>query len=111
VWLGIIAQHGRAILYYQYVPGQALEILNAAEKNTPLGFMFVFLFWFIGWLLFELASIRANALPRGTAIWIMVGVVLGFVLNLRENPLNDILLATGFTWMGYTLWSQELSKS
>jgi hypothetical protein len=40
----------------------------------------------------------------------MVGIVLGFVLNLRENPLNDILLFTGFTLLGYTLWSQELSK-
>ena len=73
--------------------------------------MFVFLFWFLGWLYFGLASLRANALPRGTAIWIMVGVVLGFVLNLEENPFSAILLAAGFTWIGYTLWSQELSKS
>jgi hypothetical protein len=76
--------------------------------------MFVFLFWFLGWLLFGLASLRANTLPRGTAIWIMVGVVLavlGFVLSLRENPFSAILLATGFTLMGYTLWSQELSKT
>jgi len=92
----------------------ALEILNTAEENTPLGFIFLFLFWFLGWLLFGWASLRANVLPRKAAIWVIVGVVLavlGFVLNLIGNPLSALLLATGLAWMGYTLWSQELSKS
>jgi hypothetical protein len=70
-----------------------------------VGIILTFVIFTLGWFLFGLASFRANVLPRGAAVLLMVGAVLFFILTLLELPLWSVVLGVAVAWLGYALRS------
>jgi hypothetical protein len=67
----------------------------------------------LGSLLFGIAALRADLLPRGGASLLSIAalVLLGAILVDIQNPwLNSALLTlfgAGWSWLGYDLWSRR----
>jgi hypothetical protein len=77
-------------------------LLDESVPSTPV----VVITFAIGWVLFALASLRARVLPRGGAILLIAGGVIGFGLVIF--PRAGILLALAVGWMGFSLRQADL---
>ena len=68
------------------------------------------LLYFIGGLLFGIATIRAGILPRWAATLFIVGVVMsgvGAVLPEVVSRIGAAAMGLGLAWLGYALWSER----
>lgn len=87
-------------------PEVAQELLDTeAPGVAAAGYILSFALLALGWLLFGLASLRAEVLPRGAAILLMVGAVLLFLILLLEAPGSGVVFGAALAWVGYALWS------
>jgi hypothetical protein len=71
-----------------------------------------------GIVLFGIATIRANVLPRLAAILFVAGIPVALVIDISTGALGDealtpygayigfTMLAVGLAWMGYALWNE-----
>lgn len=81
-------------------------LLDVEPSGMALaGVILTFGLFSLGWLLFGIASLQANVLPRGSAWLLVVGAALFFALAFLELPLWTLVLGVGVAWMGYSLWS------
>jgi hypothetical protein len=84
----------------------APELLDAEPAGIVVaGALLSFVLFALGWFLFGLVSLRAEVLPRGAAILLMIGAALFAVIGAMELPFATIIFGTALTWMGYRLWT------
>lgn len=87
------------------VPALAQVAPALLESDPPalvnFGFMFSFVLFGLGWLLFGVAAYRARVYPRVAVILLMVGAVL-LILPL---PFVGLVFAVGVAWLGLALLS------
>jgi hypothetical protein len=84
---------------------QAPEILRTAPSGSILlGAGLTGLIFATGWVLFALASLRANILPRGAAILMIVAGIVGVLAQIAPF---QIPLALAVGWMGLWLVRSE----
>lgn len=72
-----------------------------------VGLFLTFIVFAIGWLLFGLSSLLTNVLPRWGVVLLIIGVVLGFVLDALEAPFSFVVFGIALAWLGWALWSEE----
>lgn len=83
------------------IAAQAPEILNTAVGGSLLiGAAATFGSFALGWMLFGIASYRAAVLPRGAAILMTLGGIVGI---LALAPPFQVPLALAVGWMGWSL--------
>lgn len=87
------------------VPALAQVAPTLLESGPPalvnFGFMFSFVLFGLGWLLFGVAAYRARVYPRIAVILLMVGAVL-LILPL---PFVGLVFAVAVAWLGLALLS------
>jgi hypothetical protein len=88
-----------------------VEVAPRVVEQTPTGTLAAgavasFITFAIGWVLFAVASLRARVLPRGGAILLIAGGVIGFGFVIV--PGAGILLALAVGWMGFALRQSDL---
>ena len=82
---------------------QAPGALDTEPTGTlAVGFTLTFLIIFpLGWLLFGVATLRAQVYPRAAAILLIIGAVVGFL----PIPLTEIVLNVAVARLGFVLFT------
>lgn len=89
----------------------APELVGAEPSGVVVaGFLLTVVLFGLGWLLFGLASLQARVLPRGVAVLLMIGAVLGSVLEFLELPFSGVVISAAVAWMGYAVWTGTHEK-
>jgi hypothetical protein len=88
-----------------------LDQVEAGPPQTPgivaAGFISTFVLLTLGWIVFGVASLRANVLPKA-AIWLaMLGALLSLVSRFTGIPLGSVLFGLGLAWLGWWLWREK----
>ena len=101
----VIALGGLVIVFVDGVLKAPVGVLDTIHP--------VELLLLIGSVLFSMATIRANVLPSGGALLIIVGA-LGFfgIAFAGVGPewlisVAVVILGAGWAWLGYALWSES----
>ncbi len=101
----VIALGGLAIVFVDGVLKAPVGVLDAIH---PVELLLI-----IGSVLFSMATMRANVLPSGGALLIIVGA-LGFFgiafAGVGPEWLISVavaILGAGWAWLGYALWSES----
>ncbi len=83
-------------------PALAAEAPGLAQAELGLaGFILVFLFGAVGWVLFGIATLRARVYPRWAAVLLIVGGVVAFF----PVPLAGIIFSVAIAWLGFILFT------
>lgn len=90
-----------------------LDQVAAGPPEAPgivaAGFIGTFVLLTLGWIVFGVASLQANVLPKA-AIWLtMLGVFLSLVFRFTGVPLGSVLFGLGLVWLGWWLWREKMS--
>ncbi len=97
-----------AIFVVPVLQAQYPDALKAVSQGPITVFISViFLLFVVGYVLFGIATLRADMLPRWTAWLLIVGPVvnyLGMMIPLA-SPLGSVLIGVGIAGMGYELWA------
>jgi len=102
----VIVLGGLALIYIDGVLRAEAEGLN--DIVHPLEILVM-----IGAVLFGMATMRVNVLPRGGALLIIIGalVYLGIkIVGVGPEWLISVavaILGAGWAWLGYALWSES----
>jgi len=93
-----------------------LDAINAYPPVAALNWLWIVGF-FLGFILFGIATLRARVLPRQAGILIAIGtplLLVGGVLSQRVFEalfivviLGTLVLGLGLAWAGYWLWSSK----
>jgi hypothetical protein len=87
----------------------APELLRTAPSGSILiGAAVTFVSFALGWVLFGVASYRARVFPRGAAVLMVVGGIVGI---LALAPPFQIPLALAVGWMGWSLVRQSAPET
>ena len=96
-----------------------LDAINAYPPVVALNALLAVGF-FLGFILFGIATLRARVLPRQTGILMimgsplnMVGAVLGLLVSETlwiVAILGALVLGLGLDWAGYLLWSSKITS-
>ena len=98
---------------------QAPAMLDAINTYPPVVALNVLLTvgFFLGFIFFGIATLRAHVLPRQTGILMIIGSplnIVGAVLGLLVSEalwivaiLGALVLGLGLLWAGYWLWSSK----
>ena len=96
-----------------------LDAINAYPPVVALNALLAVGF-FVGFILFGIATLRARVLPRQTGILMimgsplnMVGAVLGLLVSEAlwiVAILGALVLGLGLAWAGYSLWSSKITS-
>jgi hypothetical protein len=79
---------------------------NEPTGMLAAGFMITFMIVFpLGWLLFGIATLRAQVYPRAPAIVLIAGSVITFL----PLPLTGLVLDVAVAWLGLTLMSGQVA--
>lgn len=85
------------------VPALAQVAPTLLESDPPalvnFGFIFSFVLFGLGWLLFGVEAYRARVYPRIAVILLMVGAVL----TILPLPFVGLVFAVGLAWLGLAL--------
>lgn len=89
-----------------------LDQVEAGPPETPgivaAGFISTFVLLTFGWIVFGVASLRANVLPKA-AIWLaMLGALLSLVSRFTGIPLGSVLFGLGLAWLGWWIWTEKM---
>lgn len=88
-------------------PALAARAPELAEAELGLvGFILVFFFGVLGWLLFGAATLRARVYPRWSAVLLMAGGVVAFV----PVPLAGIAFSLAVAWLGFVLFTGRSAR-
>lgn len=98
-----------AVMIFPQLAMVAPEFLDQLQTNPPrIAGIVIMLSLFLsgaGWVLFGLASVRANVLPRTAAALVTIGYVA--ILFVPVIPAN--LVGVGLVWMGHSLWTSAIA--
>jgi hypothetical protein len=93
-----------------------LDAINAYPPVAALNWLWIVGF-FLGFILFGIATLRARVLPRQIGILMIIGsplqLVGGVLSQFVFEPLfivvilGSVALGLGLAWAGYSLWSQK----
>ena len=96
-----------------------LDAINAYPPVVALNALLAVGF-FLGFILFGIATLRARVLPRQAGILMimgsplnMVGAVLGLLVSEAlwiVAILGALVLGLGLAWAGYSLWSSKITS-
>lgn len=98
------------------VAAQMPVLFDQVAAPSPAGVFMLILGYVLGYILFGIATMRADVLPRWSGLLLIIGVLFFMV---SETPLfdrtlshvivtsGDVLFGIGFAWMGYALWSEK----
>jgi hypothetical protein len=101
---------------------QAPAMLDAINTYPPVVALNALLAvgFFLGFILFGIATLRARVLPRQTGILMIIGSplnMLGAVLGLLVSEafwvvaiFGALALGLGLAWAGYSLWSSKITS-
>lgn len=89
-----------------------LEGTSTAGAALAFGLLFLVSF-FLGYLLFGIATVRARVLPRWSGLLLILGLLLslGGSISHLVSIIAAIILGLGLAWMGYAVWSGMASHS
>jgi hypothetical protein len=91
------------------IAAQAPELLRTAPSGSILvGSALTFGSFALGWVIFGIASYRARVFPRGAAILMVLGGIVGI---LALSPPFQIPLALAVGWMGWSLLDRRAIKT
>jgi hypothetical protein len=102
----VIALGGLVIVFVDGVLGAEAEVLN--DIVHPLEILVM-----IGAVLFGMATMRLNVLPRGGALVIIIGALVYFgikIVGVGPEWLISVavaILGAGWAWLGHALWSES----
>ena len=97
------------------IANEAPALFERAMAPRPWAMPAVILGYVLGYVLFGIATMRANVLPRWAGAALVLGSVLFFI---SETPLfghntshalvtiGDVIFGLGFVGIGYGLWSE-----
>jgi len=90
----------------------APELMDADPAGSVItGVILSYLLFALGWFLFGLASLRAQVLPRGAAVLLMIGAVLFLVIGFLDLPFADVVFGAAVAWLGSALWSSSSNSA
>ena len=81
---------------------QAPELVEADLGG--LGFTLTFFLGAVGWVLFGVATLRANVYPRWAAVLLIVGGVIFFL----PVPLRGIIFSVSVAYLGFMLFTGQV---
>jgi len=81
-------------------PALVTEVPEFLDAGAPPGLFPALITCAVGWLLFGIATLRAQVYPRWATILLIVGAVI-FVVPL---PLTGIVLSVSVAWLGFHLF-------
>jgi hypothetical protein len=84
-------------------PALATEAPEFLDAGPPPGLFPALITCGVGWLLFGIATLKAQVFPRWATILLIVGAVI-FVLPL---PLTGIVLSVAVAWLDFHLFRGE----
>jgi hypothetical protein len=102
----LITLGGLVIVFVDGVLGAEAEVLN--DIVHPLEILVM-----IGAVLFGMATMRLNVLPRGGALVIIIGALVYFgikIVGVGPEWLISVavaILGAGWAWLGHALWSES----
>ena len=92
------------------VAGHASEI-NLGALPTVYGLLIGVVGYVLGGLLFGIATVRANVLPRWAGGLLAIGTLLPVLLSsVVQHPFDRIFavpVGLALAWLGYSLWSER----
>jgi hypothetical protein len=95
---------------------QAPALFDQAAAPPTFGVLVVVLGFSLGYILFGIATMRADVLPRWSGLLLIIGVSF---FMISEAPLfdrslshaivtvGDVVFGLGLAWMGFALWSEK----
>lgn len=88
---------------------------RAPEVSTAelgfLGFVVSFLVASLGWVVFAVATLRADVFPRSAAVLLLAGALVSLVPLFVQVPASGIVLSVAVAWLGFLLWRQPTPDS
>lgn len=103
-FLGTVLLAGALWFELFITPALAVQAPELAEAELGLpGFILVFLFGALGWILFGVATLRGRVYPRLAAVLLIVGGVVAFL----PVPLSGIVFSVTVAWLGFILFMGE----
>ncbi len=107
-FLGTVLLAGALWFELFITPALATQAPELAEAELGLpGFILVFLFGALGWVLFGVATLRARVYPRWAAVLLIVGGVVAFF----PIPLAGIVFSVAIAWLGFILFTGRVAPS
>jgi hypothetical protein len=107
-FLGTVLLAGALWFELFITPALATRAPELAEAELGLlGFILVFLFGTLGWILFGIATLRARVYPRWAAVLLIVGGVVAFF----PIPLSGIVFSVAIAWLGFILFTGRAAPS
>lgn len=96
-------------------PELARSAPQLLEMGPPPGRSLSLLVFGVGWALFGLASLWAGVYPRQAAMLLIIGAVIGMVLNLAflPVPFGGLPFEAAVAWLGvvlFTEWGTSVSE-
>lgn len=103
-FLGTVLLAGALWFELFITPALAVQAPELAEAELGLpGFILVFLFGALGWILFGVATLRGRVYPRWPAMLLIIGGVIAFL----PIPLSGIVFSVAVAWLGFILFMGE----
>lgn len=83
-----------------------LNMIDAGEVAPAFftGFLFSNGLFGLGWLLFGLASYRAQVFSRGASIFMAIAGLVNLVFDFMDIPFSGIIFGIALVWLAYPLW-------
>lgn len=79
-------------------------ILEIIEADPPWAFEQAVLLFALGWLLFAVATLRAQVYPRVATILLAIGAATTFFPFI---PVRTLVFGVGIAWLGFALFSRR----
>jgi hypothetical protein len=95
------------------VPDAITTMMNLAPNVAPVAAIIFGLTMMasraLGFVLFGLATLRANVLPRWAGLLLSIGVLLAFGSGVSPliGGVAAAIFGLGLVWLGYALWSDK----
>jgi hypothetical protein len=106
-FIGTVLLAGAAWAQVFIAPLLSSEAIGLIQRN--LGIILMTMVFAVGWLLFGVATLRAQVYPRMAAISLMVGAVIA-TLPIPLLP-TGIILYVAVAWLGFALFTQGGTSS
>ena len=82
------------------------QVAEAPPGIVAAGFISTFALFALGWLLFGMASLKANIFPALPLWLLIIGAILGLVSRIAGLGIPGVLFGVALAWLGWRLWRE-----